>query len=423
MAKDTKIGRTPNDWEILKLGDSCEFKRGQPFAKSEIIKDGKKDCIHYGELFTVYSEIIRKVYSKTDSDVIRASKIGDILMPSSDVTATGLATSSVINDEGVLIGGDINIIRPIKNLNSNYLSYLINYEKKKVIRLISGTNIKHIYNRDLKTLQYAVPPLREQQKIAEILSTVDEAIEKTATIIEETRQLKKGLIQKLFTKGIGHTKFKETKIGRIPEKWNLVSLIDTAKKERYSFTGGPFGSNLKSEEYTETGIRIIQLQNIGVGRFLNKYKIYTSNEKADELKSCNIYPGDIIIAKMADPVARACIMPNDDERYLMASDGIRLSVDEEYYDRDFILFSINSTYFNNAAERHSTGTTRLRIGLSELKKLQLKIPPLSEQKKISSTLSEVDAKIEKEEATKAEMEQLKKGLMQVLLAGKVRVKA
>ena len=82
----------------------------------------------------------------------------------------------------------------------------------------------------------------EQQKIAEILSTVDETIEKTDSIIEETRQLKKGLMQKLFTEGIGHTRFKETKIGRIPEEWEVVKLDEITKimvgkdveKDRYS---------------------------------------------------------------------------------------------------------------------------------------------------------------------------------------------
>jgi type I restriction enzyme S subunit len=99
-------------------------------------------------------------------------------------------------------------------------------------------------------------------------------------------------------------KYKDTPIGKIPVDWEVKRLIDTASYEKYTFTGGPFGSDLKEECYTNHGVRIIQLQNIGDGKFLDDYRIFTSEEKANELKSCNIYPGDIIIAKMADPVAK-----------------------------------------------------------------------------------------------------------------------
>lgn len=175
-------------------------------------------------------------------------------------------------------------------------------------------------------------------------------------------------------------------VGKIPKNWQKRNLQDVAREDRYSFTGGPFGSDLKSEEYTESGVRIIQLQNIGVGEFLDKYKIYTSEEKANQLSSCNIFPNDIIIAKMADPVARACLMPFGVERYLMASDGIRLDVDENEFDKKYLVYSINSSYFRHQAELRSTGTTRLRIGLSALRKLKIFLPPFEEQKSISKYL-------------------------------------
>ncbi|MBA7687295.1 hypothetical protein ES703_95756 [subsurface metagenome] len=210
-------------------------------------------------------------------------------------------------------------------------------------------------------------------------------------------------------------KYKDTPIGKIPVDWEVKRLIDTASYEKYSFTGGPFGSDLKEECYTNHGVRIIQLQNIGDGKFLDDYRIFTSEEKANELKSCNIYPGDIIIAKMADPVARACIIPDTDKRYLMASDGIRLSVNQEDCDTNFVLYAINSTYFRENAERNSTGTTRLRIGLTEIKNLPIGIPPLKEQKKIAEILTTVDDAIEKTTQIIEKTKEVKKGLMQRLL--------
>lgn len=209
--------------------------------------------------------------------------------------------------------------------------------------------------------------------------------------------------------------YKKTELGLIPEDWSMINLYEVRNKnDRYSFTGGPFGSDLKSKHYTKQGVRIIQLQNIGEGEFIDNYAIYTSEQKADELKSCNIYPNEIILAKM-DPVARACLIPKASQRYLMCSDGIRLSVDKELFDNKYIFYALNSSYFRNSANSRSTGTTRKRIGLSELKTLLILIPLLPEQQKIAEILSTVDEKIESIDQQIEHTTQLKKGLMQKLL--------
>jgi type I restriction enzyme S subunit len=227
---------------------------------------------------------------------------------------------------------------------------------------------------------------------------------------------KKGLMQNLFPQEgekVPKYRFKEFENAG---EWVENMLIDTAdKKVKWSFTGGPFGSNLKASEYTTEGIRIIQLQNIGDGEFNNDYKIYTSEKKADELLSCNIYSGEIILSKMGDPVGRACIIPDFLKRCIMASDGIRLVVDEKKYSKYFIYSLINSKCIREAIEKKATGSTRKRIGLDELKEVELIIPTsLDEQKKIASCLSTLDklitAQIEKIE----QLKQYKKGLMQGL---------
>ncbi len=210
--------------------------------------------------------------------------------------------------------------------------------------------------------------------------------------------------------------YKETEIGVIPEDWDVVTVNDIAdKKDKRSLTGGPFGSDLKSNYYTSEGIRIIQLQNIGEGKFDNDSKIYTSKQKADELFNCNIFPNEILIAKMADPVARACKVPEFCQRYLMCSDGIRLKVDEKDNSVDYCMYAINSSYFRKKAIENSTGTTRLRIGLSALKKLKVAKPTLHEQQRIAEILSNTDEHIEKLDKTIEDYQLLKKGMMRKLL--------
>lgn len=216
--------------------------------------------------------------------------------------------------------------------------------------------------------------------------------------------------------------YKKLYNGILPKDWHVKKICDIKDpNDKYSLTGGPFGSDLKSEHYTDDGIRIIQLQNIGDGRFIDDYKIYTSHKKADELINCNIYPGEIIISKMAEPLARACIIPSIYNRYLMASDGIRLNVDNSKYNSKFVLECINSSYFRAEAIKRGTGTTRLRIGLNVLGNLKIPVPSLTEQKKIADIFSTWDKAIELKEKLIEEKKKQKTGLIQKLYTGKIRI--
>jgi type I restriction enzyme, S subunit len=190
--------------------------------------------------------------------------------------------------------------------------------------------------------------------------------------------------------------------------WLELSLKDFRdESDIYSYTGGPFGSDLKSEDYTKTGVRIIQLQNIGDGFFSNNYKIYTSEEKAESLSSNLIFPDDIIIAKMAEPLARAAIIPQYEEKYLMASDGIRLKVNKKKFNNYFILTLINHERFRNKALENSTGTTRKRIGLVTLGNLRSYVPEYGEQQKIGEFFKVLDERIANQERKIAKVKALK----------------
>lgn len=207
----------------------------------------------------------------------------------------------------------------------------------------------------------------------------------------------------------------------MPQEWKEYTLKELADpSDKFSFKGGPFGSDLKSSHYTEIGVRVLQLQDIGEGNFLDKSDIYTSDETADELLACNIFPGDILLAKMS-PVARCCIVPEQDERYVMCSDGIRLSVDKERFDRDYVFYALNDLTFRRKAEALSTGTTRARIGLSDLKALSIFCPSKFEQQKIAEVLLTVDQKIDLIDQKIAETQKLKTGLMQKLFSEGVGV--
>lgn len=294
---------------------------------------------------------------------------------------------------------------------SKYVAYLLSTPKlNKQINRKNDAGAKAGLNLPtIKSIKIQLPELIEQTKIANFLSAVDEKVTQLTKKCDFLAQYKKGVMQQIFSQQL---RFKDDDGRNFPdwEQTNLGSVADPNVK--WSLTGGPFGSNLKAEDYKESGIRIIQLQNIGDGNFLDSYKIYTSVEKANQLLSCNIYPGEIIISKMGDPVARCCIMPFNQNRYLMASDGIRLVVNKSLFNTKYIHDYINFEDFRKNAIEASTGSTRKRIGLDELKKLLVNYPCLLEQTKIANLFTAIDDKINSTEAQLAAVKQFKQGLLQ-----------
>lgn len=192
-------GQNFPEWEDTNLESCGTFFRGGSLSKSDIDTKGQFSCVHYGELFTTYHEIITTVKSKTNITNTINSEYGDILMPSSDVTPAGLAKASCLLQAGVVLGGDINIIRLKKNLAPIFISYLLNFEKNKIIQLVSGTTVKHIYIKDIKSIELSIPTeIAEQTKIANFLNAIDDKITVTQTQLQAVKQFKQGLLQQMF---------------------------------------------------------------------------------------------------------------------------------------------------------------------------------------------------------------------------------
>ena len=188
-------------WEQRKLFDIADFKSGQGLSLSDISKEGTQECILYGNLYTDYGMIITSVLKSTNAIPSNPvySKNGDVLVPASDTTPTGLARASCLEKSGVLLGGDINIIRPRQGINGSCLSLAINHNKRQLIRLIKGTTVKHIHNSDLSTVVVALPKnLDEQREIVNTFKNLDNLITLHQRQYEQLVSLKKFLLSKMF---------------------------------------------------------------------------------------------------------------------------------------------------------------------------------------------------------------------------------
>ena len=190
-----------NNGHLYRLGDLVTFHKGKGLPKSEIVFNGKYGCIHYGELFTTYSEVINKIMSFTDEiNTAFFSKAGDVLMPTSDVTPYGLATGSCINEDGVVLGGDILVIRPnLKILNGTFLSFYINNSRNQILRMIAGSTVYHLYASTMQNFKIVVPDLVRQSNIVSLMNSINEELQKLKIELKKFECIKNGLMQDLLT--------------------------------------------------------------------------------------------------------------------------------------------------------------------------------------------------------------------------------
>ncbi len=198
------IDRLPGftgEWREVRLGDLATFHKGKGLPKSALIPGGAERCIHYGELFTLYGETIQETISRTtDFPGAFRSLPNDVLMPTSDVTPRGLAKASCVLIAGVLLGGDILVIRTDSAVvNGTFLSYVIRRDAEQVLRLVTGTTVFHIYAADMKKFEFRLPPHAEQLAIVAVLGDMDAEQVSLDALRHKTRALKVAMQQELLT--------------------------------------------------------------------------------------------------------------------------------------------------------------------------------------------------------------------------------
>ncbi len=183
---------------------------------------------------------------------------------------------------------------------------------------------------------------------------------------------------------------------KLPKGWEEKELSSVVKLSKKDFITGPFGSNLKSSDYTESGNPIIRLQNVNRFKFIDKNIKYVSASKAAELSSHTYQSGDLIITKLGDPLGKSCLVPNNEKFKfgVISSDIVRVRVNEDKYDKRFILYLINSPLVANKLKELTQGTTRPRVKLSDIRKLNVPLPPLPEQQRIVNKLDALFARID-----------------------------
>lgn len=186
-------------WKEERLSEIADIYKGAGISKDQLSDNGEP-CILYGELYTKYkTETITEVISRTDIDNTKLvrSKANDVIIPCSGETAEDIATARCVIKDGILLGGDLNIIR-LHNYDGSFVSYQLNGKRKyDIAKVAQGVSVVHLYGEHLKGVKTVNPCLAEQKKISRFLSLLDERIAVQNRLIDRLQSLMIGIAQKI----------------------------------------------------------------------------------------------------------------------------------------------------------------------------------------------------------------------------------
>ena len=426
--KTTELGPLPEEWGVVKLGDVAKFKNGINFTRDQKGKSG----ILTIDVFNMYSEGIYvnptnlyRVNKQINDDYLLRN--GDILFVRSSLKREGVGWTSLFREtqEQVTFCGFVIRAR----LKSNNISpeFLTNYLRTNNARedLIASSGkvaITNINQGMLGRVTVPLPPLPEQQKIAEVLSTVQQSKEKTDAVISATKELKKSMRRHLFTYGhvpAGETEsvpLKETEIGLVPEGWEVVRLGDYLDVLRNGIT--------KKQNKDGKGIPVSRIETISTSE-INPQKVgYIVGLSDGEIEKYKLIGGDILFSHInSEPyLGNSAIYETEPKILIHGMNLLLFRTKSDLLNSKFLNYLFNyyrqkQTFIGIA----SRSVNQSSINQGKIKTLQIPLPSLPTQQKIAHILSTVDKKIEAEENKKKALDELFKSLLHNLMTGKVRV--
>ncbi len=401
------------EWQEKKLGAVATFLKGKGISKSDITINGKQPCIRYGELYTLYNEIINNINSHTNIPTknLVLSKMNDVIIPASGETKEDIATASCVMNSDIALGGDLNIIR--SKMNGIFLSYYLNNARKSAITQLSqGISVVHLYSSQLKKLDINIPSFLEQQKIADCLTSLDDLITAQSQKVDSLKQHKKGLMQQLFPQADANLPKLRFPAFKNAPVWKEKKLGDI----------GEFKTSSVNKKIVD-GEKLVQLVN-----YMNVYKhedinnttienLMTVSANETQLRTSNLKKGDILFtpsSETPDDIGHSVVvfenLKNTLYSYHLMRFRPKLKLD--------ILYShyfCNIDYVLKQISRVATGSTRFTISISGFSNIKIKLPStVQEQQKIANCLTSLDDLITAQNQKIETLKQHKKGLMQKL---------
>lgn len=353
---------------FVQLGSIAEFINGAAFKPEDWGESGMR-IIRIQNLTDSNKPFNRT--KRTVTDRVRVQQ-GDLLVSWS-------ATLGIFewndSEEALLNQHIFRVLPNEEKVNKRYLRHGLEGAILDMQKHLHGATMQHVNRGEFLSTKLYLPPLKEQRRIAEILDRAEELRSKRREAIAQLDTLTQAIFLEMF--GDPATNLKE---------WTVRSVGELASK----FSDGPFGSNLKTSHYTEVGIRVVRLQNIGIGEFLDKDKAYISSEHFAKLKKHECHPGDVLIGTLGNPNLRACIQPDSLALALNKADCVQLRANQEISHPAYICALLNQPAVERMAQEFIVGQTRLRISMGRLRMLKVPLPPLPLQQEFAQRVESVE---------------------------------
>ena len=420
--KETELGVIPQEWEVRKVNENFQLYSGNSLSRAQLIGN-EYFCVHYGDIHTSNKtyfcvEEDKDWLPKVDISKIKEGTLletGDVVFADASEDYEGVGKSIVIfNDNKKILAGLHTIVAKSKKnvLETHFKKYFMNSEivRKQFKKLATGSKVYGISKTNLGLIKFIYPPLPEQQKIAEILSSVDDHIEKLDETISEYELLKKGMMKKLLTEGIGHTEFKDTELGRIPKEWEVRKLGEVC-----DIVSGGTPKTDKIEYWENGDILWATPTDITTnGKYISS-TAKTITKLGLQNSSARLVPSGSILMTSRATIGERSINTIE----MSTNQGFKVLICKDSMYNEYIYYYIDILL--PEILKNSSGSTFKEISKAKTENLLLSIPPLSEQQQIAYILSSIDERIDLYKSEKDDFMQVKKGLMEKLLTGKIRV--
>ncbi|MFG6685214.1 restriction endonuclease subunit S [Mariniflexile sp. HNIBRBA6329] len=406
-----------NTWKELKIEDLGKVvSGGTPKTNNPNFWDGDINWVTPTDVTSLNGK--KYIYSTKRKISIEGLKNSSAnMLPVGTLIVCTRATigASVVNKVPISTNQGFKSLITKPEVSSEYMYYWMSNNKNELIKQSSGSTFLELSTTSFKSLSVLLPSLPEQQKIADILSTVDAKIEVIDQQISETQELKKGLMQRLLTKGIGHTQFKDSPLGKIPVSWEVVKLEQL----------GDFfkGKGISKAEILENGqypcIRYGEIYTI-YDTVIKKFQSFINEESANN--SFQFNSGDLLFTGSGETIEDIgkCVTYIGSQKAFASGDIIIHR--PEKGDSRYLSYYMNSQIIRSQTKKMGQGNSVVHIYVKHLSQLVLSFPPIIEQERIAKILGSVDDKLEVLEEKKTHYQELKQGLMQQLLTGNIRVK-
>jgi len=419
--KMTELGTIPSEWRALKFGEVFEIIKSYSFSRNKLTAEetsSKVQNVHYGDIHSKFNNnhldfdkenvpyIIDEFITGSHNQFL---KDGDIVIAdvSEDLVDIGKCIGLInVKNRKVLGGLHTIVARDTKSIIAKgFGAYIFKHPEvlKELRSIATGMSVYGISKGNLNKLYIPVPPLLEQRKITYILSTIKNAIEQQDKLIQTTTELKKALMQKLFTEGTKGEKQKQTEIGLVPESWEVVELDDICERVALTVEPNPIGNK-----------PYVGLEHIVPGQiYLTSWGM-----ECDVVSSKAIFKkGEILYGKLRPYLDKAIIAHFDG----ISSTDILIFTGKNDIQNDFLIHFFHTEKLIDFAKSTTTGVQHPRTSWNSLRKLKLGLPSELERDLITQTLNLFEDKLSFLQKKKQSLSDLFKTLLHELMTGQRRV--